>query len=115
MPEAVRPMVQSPSPVVQAIAPPLPAVAVPGQGPALGRVAMTTEPASVPLEPAGYDCIAIVTDHPGIDYPGLVDDGAVIVDFRNATGDAGRVYEVTPRARRHRVGTEEHELRRSAA
>ena len=46
--------------------------------------------ASVPLEPAGYDCIAIVTDHPGIDYPGLVDDGAVIVDFRNATGDAGR-------------------------
>ena len=49
--------------------------------------------ASVPLEPAGYDCVAIVTDHPGVDYAGLVDDGAVIVDFRNATGAAGRDAE----------------------
>ncbi len=46
--------------------------------------------ASVPLEPEPYDCVAIVTDHPGIDYGALVDDGAVIVDFRNATGDKGR-------------------------
>ena len=46
--------------------------------------------ASVPLEPEPYDCVAIVTDHPGIDYGALVDDGAVVVDFRNATGDKGR-------------------------
>ena len=45
---------------------------------------------SVPLETAAYDCIAIVTDHAGIDYEALVDDGAVIVDFRNATGAKGR-------------------------
>ena len=45
---------------------------------------------SVPLETAAYDCIAIVTDHAGIDYEALVDDGAVIVDFRNATGATGR-------------------------
>ena len=48
---------------------------------------------SVPLEPAEYDCIAIVTDHKGIDYEGLVDDGPVIVDFRNATGAKGRASE----------------------
>src|SRR6186997_3102447 len=30
--------------------------------------------ASVPLEPESYDCIAIVTDHAGIDYEALVDD-----------------------------------------
>ena len=46
--------------------------------------------ASVPLEPEPYDCVAIVTDHSGIDYGALVDDGAVVVDFRNATGDKGR-------------------------
>jgi UDP-N-acetyl-D-glucosamine dehydrogenase len=46
--------------------------------------------ASVPLEPEHYDCVTIVTDHDGIDYGALVDDGAVVVDFRNATGDAGR-------------------------
>jgi UDP-N-acetyl-D-glucosamine dehydrogenase len=45
---------------------------------------------SVPLETDPYDCVAIVTDHPGIDYEALVDDGAVIVDFRNATGEKGR-------------------------
>ena len=45
---------------------------------------------SVPLEPERFDCIAIVTDHRGIDYEALVDDGAVIVDFRNATGEKGR-------------------------
>jgi UDP-N-acetyl-D-glucosamine dehydrogenase len=48
---------------------------------------------SVPLEPERYDCIAIVTDHAGIDYETLVDDGAVIVDFRNATGEKGRLSD----------------------
>ena len=51
------------------------------------------ELASVPLEPERFDCIAIVTDHAGIDYEALVDDGAVIVDFRNATGAKGRTSE----------------------
>jgi len=49
--------------------------------------------ASVPLEPERFDCIAIVTDHAGIDYQALVDDGAVIVDFRNATGEKGRLSD----------------------
>ena len=48
---------------------------------------------SVPLEADSYDCIAIVTDHNGIDYEALVDDGSVIVDFRNATGARGRASE----------------------
>jgi UDP-N-acetyl-D-glucosamine dehydrogenase len=45
---------------------------------------------SVPLEPAKFDAIAIVTDHGGIDYEGLIDSGPVIVDFRNATRERGR-------------------------
>ena len=48
---------------------------------------------SVPLEPAKFDAIAIVTDHSGIDYEALIDSGPVIVDFRNATGDRGRTSE----------------------
>jgi UDP-N-acetyl-D-glucosamine dehydrogenase len=48
---------------------------------------------SVPLEPERFDCIAIVTDHAGIDYEALVDHGAVIVDFRNATGEKGRLSD----------------------
>jgi UDP-N-acetyl-D-glucosamine dehydrogenase len=40
---------------------------------------------SVPLEPAAYDCVAIVTDHSGIDYARLVEQAGVVVDFRNAT------------------------------
>jgi UDP-N-acetyl-D-glucosamine dehydrogenase len=44
---------------------------------------------SVALEPAGYDCVAIVTDHSTIDYDAIVDDAALVVDFRNATGDKG--------------------------
>jgi UDP-N-acetyl-D-glucosamine dehydrogenase len=40
---------------------------------------------SVPLEPEGYDCIAIVTAHSSIDYEDVVRRGKVIVDFRNAT------------------------------
>jgi UDP-N-acetyl-D-glucosamine dehydrogenase len=50
---------------------------------------------SVPLDPAKFDAVAIVTDHDGIDYEGLVGSGAatdpVIVDFRNATGERGRM------------------------
>jgi UDP-N-acetyl-D-glucosamine dehydrogenase len=49
---------------------------------------------SAPLEPEQYDCIAIVTDHAGIDYEALVDSGPVIVDFRNATGEKGRTSEM---------------------
>ena len=49
--------------------------------------------ASVPLEPERFDCIAIVTDHAGIDYEALVGPGAVIVDFRNATGEKGRLSD----------------------
>jgi UDP-N-acetyl-D-glucosamine dehydrogenase len=49
--------------------------------------------ASVPLEPDDYDCVAVVTDHPGIDYEALVDSSAVIVDFRNATGEKGRTSD----------------------
>src|ERR671914_30275 len=48
---------------------------------------------SAAFEPESYDCVAIVTDHDGIDYEALVDDGAVIVDFRNATRDKGRTSE----------------------
>jgi UDP-N-acetyl-D-mannosaminuronate dehydrogenase len=35
----------------------------------------------------------IVTDHSGIDYERLVDDSAVVVDFRNATGAKGAASE----------------------
>ncbi len=40
---------------------------------------------SVALEPEAYDCVAIVTNHSGVDYADLVRRGNVIVDFRNAT------------------------------
>jgi UDP-N-acetyl-D-glucosamine dehydrogenase len=49
--------------------------------------------ASVPLDPERFDCLAIVTDHAGIDYEALVDSGAVVVDFRNATGEKGRLSD----------------------
>ena len=32
----------------------------------------------------------IVTDHSGIDYEALVEQAGVVVDLRNATGEAGR-------------------------
>ena len=38
-----------------------------------------------PLEPEAYDCVAIVTNHSGIDYADLVRRSKVVVDFRNAT------------------------------
>ena len=40
---------------------------------------------SVPLEPEAYDCVAIVTNHSGIDYGDLVRRSRVVADFRNAT------------------------------
>jgi UDP-N-acetyl-D-glucosamine dehydrogenase len=40
---------------------------------------------SVALDPERYDCVAIVTNHSGIDYADIVRRGQVIVDFRNAT------------------------------
>jgi UDP-N-acetyl-D-glucosamine dehydrogenase len=45
---------------------------------------------SVPLEPGAYDCVAILTAHSSIDHAQVVHDAKVVVDFRNATGDAGR-------------------------
>jgi UDP-N-acetyl-D-glucosamine dehydrogenase len=44
---------------------------------------------SVPLEPAAYDCVVIVTDHSSIDYDRLVDEALLVVDLRNATGAKG--------------------------
>jgi UDP-N-acetyl-D-glucosamine dehydrogenase len=45
---------------------------------------------SVPLEPGMYDCVAIVTAHSSIDHEQVVRDAKIVVDFRNATGEAGR-------------------------
>ena len=45
---------------------------------------------SVPLEPGAYDCVAILTAHSSIDHAQVVREANVVVDFRNATGDAGR-------------------------
>ncbi len=45
---------------------------------------------SVPLEPAAYDCVTIVTAHSSIDYEQVLREAKIVVDFRNATGDAGR-------------------------
>jgi len=45
---------------------------------------------SVPLEPGAYDCVAILTAHSSIDHAAVMRDASVVVDFRNATGEAGR-------------------------
>jgi len=45
---------------------------------------------SVPLAPADYDCVAILTAHSSIDHEQLVQDAKIVVDFRNATGATGR-------------------------
>ena len=45
--------------------------------------------ASVALEPAAYDAVVIVTAHSSIDYPRLVEEAALVVDLRNATGRNG--------------------------
>jgi UDP-N-acetyl-D-glucosamine dehydrogenase len=44
---------------------------------------------SVPLDPAAHHAVVIVTAHSQIDYARLVDDAALVVDLRNATGRAG--------------------------
>ena len=38
-----------------------------------------------PLEPEGYDLVAILTDHSDIDYEDVVARSQLVVDFRNAT------------------------------
>ena len=48
---------------------------------------------SVPLEPADYDCVIIVTAHSGIDYDDVVERSHVVVDLRNATGRNGKSSE----------------------
>jgi UDP-N-acetyl-D-glucosamine dehydrogenase len=45
---------------------------------------------SVALEPSAYDCVVVVTHHSGIDYDRLVEEAALVVDLRNATGANGR-------------------------
>ncbi len=45
---------------------------------------------SVELDPGAYDCVAILTAHSSVDHAQVVRDAKVVVDFRNATGDAGR-------------------------
>jgi UDP-N-acetyl-D-glucosamine dehydrogenase len=45
---------------------------------------------SSPLEPAAYDCVVVVTDHPEIDYEALIEDSVLVVDLRNATGSVGK-------------------------
>jgi UDP-N-acetyl-D-glucosamine dehydrogenase len=47
---------------------------------------------SVALEPAEYDCVAIVTAHSAIDYDQVVEEAPLVVDFRNATGRNGHVH-----------------------
>jgi UDP-N-acetyl-D-glucosamine dehydrogenase len=41
------------------------------------------------LDPAGSDCVVIVTAHSGIDYDQLVEQAPLVVDLRNATGPNG--------------------------
>jgi UDP-N-acetyl-D-glucosamine dehydrogenase len=53
---------------------------------------------SVPLEPAEYDCVVIVTAHSEIDYDALIEQSQLVVDLRNATGrngsDNGKVWKL---------------------
>jgi UDP-N-acetyl-D-glucosamine dehydrogenase len=44
---------------------------------------------STELDPAGSDCVVIVTTHTGIDYDDLVEQAPLVVDLRNATGHNG--------------------------
>jgi UDP-N-acetyl-D-glucosamine dehydrogenase len=48
---------------------------------------------SVAYEPGAYDCVVVVTNHSGIDYAVLVDEAALVVDLRNATGAKGRASD----------------------
>ena len=55
--------------------------------PELTEHGLTSQPLDGEVERA--DCVAIVTAHSGLDYAGIVDRAALVVDFRNATGNAG--------------------------
>jgi UDP-N-acetyl-D-glucosamine dehydrogenase len=48
---------------------------------------------SVPFEPGAHHAVVIATAHSAIDYAQLVEDAALVVDLRNATGKAGVVSE----------------------
>jgi UDP-N-acetyl-D-glucosamine dehydrogenase len=48
---------------------------------------------SAAYEPAGYDCVVVVTDHSALDYEQLVDEARLVVDLRNATGAKGAAAE----------------------
>jgi len=50
----------------------------------------------VPLDPAAYDVVVIVTDHHSIDYEQLVEDASLVVDLRNATrnGTSPKVFKL---------------------
>ena len=48
---------------------------------------------SVPLDPQAHDAVVIATAHSSIDYAKLVEDAALVVDLRNATGKAGVVSD----------------------
>ena len=50
---------------------------------------------SVDLDPAiaASDCVVVVTNHSSVDYADLVERAKLVVDFRNATGDAGRASD----------------------
>lgn len=48
--------------------------------------------ASVPFEPAdaaGYDCVAVITDHSGVDYASVARCAHLLVDTRNVCGQGG--------------------------
>jgi UDP-N-acetyl-D-glucosamine dehydrogenase len=48
---------------------------------------------SVPFEPSAHHAVVIATAHSSIDYAQLVEDAALVVDLRNATGRAGVVSD----------------------
>ena len=62
--------------------------------PALPDLGLT----SSPLDPEGYDCVAIVTAHSSVDYADVVRRARLVVDFRNATrdldADEGKVWKL---------------------
>ena len=42
-------------------------------------------PLAVAFAEAGHDVVAIVTAHPGVDWERLVEDAALVIDFRGVT------------------------------
>ena len=52
--------------------------------------------ASVPLDAetlGDVDAAVVVTAHSGVDYAAVLDGGKLVIDFRNATGEAGKAAE----------------------